>query len=78
MMYEMINYLLVMSWLRYVPKRIRNPDIPGIIAACFDKFIEDVVVKAPSQYDGKFNYLCLLKVHVRIENYVPESFNLYL
>ncbi|CAB0016063.1 unnamed protein product, partial [Nesidiocoris tenuis] len=51
MMHEMINYLLAVSWFSYVPKRKKNPDIDGIIASCFDKFIEEVVNTAPSRYD---------------------------
>ncbi|BES91731.1 MORN [Nesidiocoris tenuis] len=54
MMHEMINYLLAVSWFSYVPKRKKNPDIDGIIASCFDKFIEEVVNTAPSRYDGNF------------------------
>ncbi|XP_014256125.1 radial spoke head 10 homolog B-like isoform X2 [Cimex lectularius] len=54
MMYEMIHYLMTFCMLTRLEPRKLNSKIPGVIAATFDRFIDEVVLKAMEKYDGTF------------------------
>ncbi|KAK9505547.1 hypothetical protein O3M35_009573 [Rhynocoris fuscipes] len=62
-MYEMVNYLLILSWEVYVKKDLFNPNIPGLIASAFDRFIHEILVCMAHKYVGNilmfFKYIPL-------------------